>query len=1387
MFYLINSQFRTYDQLNIETYNTLNSNSGNITLFNPLLFRPDKLAVEVGNLLSNITGERFSSTTFDDTYMLNIKSQNCQFKFNFDNFQSNNPYKILGINSNANVFTNNFQANSTINNNFPIFESNIISLSVKKNIFEGTYDIFPTNYTIDNLCSQIQDTLNLNTQKSWIVNGNVNNRVRIDCVSPNIKFLFYWTSNVMYNVSNALGFSTDIQSNIFTSYIISQNPPLINSFITDTDYLYLNTEEKIRYNRNQNFIISPEASNSITFIGKLQNLLNNNTNGETWEVSVSNMTRKITIRLTSNNNNMFQFLFSDPLMIRIANCLGFDRTDTAPSKIITGLNPINQNINLEIDDKLIVNMLLIDDTFNYQLYKIQLSRPMYNPVDCINHINNVLSNSTNKDWNITSNNSSTINNNSYLNINLNDVDTSFIFLWGNVNSNNLSNSMGFANVDMSSYTNNIVGNTRINFNTDLNSNDRLYGNIKSNVYYTLTDYNIPTTNDINRFSKYLEGISGILLSRTNHYYTFTLLPISQRVQISIKNPGTTFRILFGNYQMKNIANMLGFENENMPVYETTVIGTKSADISIILTDIDILHIVEKQTNPSNIIKQYPITITQPYFNANNFIDNFQTILNNNTVSGNIWSVTNNANFLTIKSTNPQYAFQILWGDSTMNNISLALGFNRITSNAFVSTTSSQFSINRNINLNTNDIFRVNIRNTTILRTNRNGIQQFNITLQISSFNEFINILPQRLQSITNKLFRVTNNTVTRRITISTDSSNTFFKIPWSNVYMDNIARMLGFNKIDTPDYVNNVTSDNDYNDTISLLTSNIFFIQIAEDTNIRFDQIISPFNVMIHPNFFNPAHFFQSINNIIKLNLSIPFNIEYNRLTKKITISSTTKFLINFGNLYNLSKIMGFNFIISPSYEFSFTSNNEVDMTLNVLTNDIINLQFLKSITEYDINFYDFYALVHTQMLELYLYTETRLIWKCEYNTLTQKISIFLKSSKFKFITTDRLMKNLCIIYGFDPNNLNPYDFTLNGINKLSFNTYINNSLIILQNPFPFNPAFPIDTTRNRLVYSLLNNSNTTKLETIPIDPIIYTPTVLTKYLQDLLNLKIQGLDFTVSYDDNTKKITISNNVETNFKFRFLFGNSTFIDRYMGFNRSNINDFSHSITSEKEINLSSQFGQIIINPNSIIHFNKLKLCSINLPKLENITYSNNSITIIEKNNSILTQYNIILTNGYYTDISILIQTALNSNGLSGNYTVSVSLYNKMTISVNNGIEFKILWSKNKILSNMCGFNPIDPNIFSNTIISDFVVDFVYPKFIYINMYGLKYQTQLLNDNKHVFILNLNHLHHLDNNQFTTIINCPNNNLHQLIFTLYDEHYNIISPITNWELLLDFIQ
>jgi len=1394
MFYLINSVLRTNDQLNIETYNTIVSNTSNISMNNSLIFRPDVLSVMVGNLLSSKTGEKFLSSVFEQTYLLDIYSSTCKFKFNLGNVQSNNSYNILGI-TESNNYSDRFIANNIINNTSPIFESNIISIDILKNSFNGTFNIYPPNYTIEGLCKQVKNTLIINTPLDWNVNiinsninGNISDRILISCLTPNYKFLFYWTSNVMYNISKSLGFSTDTQSNIFNSNIISDFRPLNNCFITSKDELYFNTEQSTNDINVKNYNISPGTLNSSDFISNLNNILNQNTNGNEWNVIISSSSKRITIKLVSNvNNTTFIFLFSDPKMIRIADCLGFNLIDTLPSTEITSANDYKENIVFLESDKLLFNMRTIQVLNNYKLYRIPLSNPLYNPVDCIEQINNNLIKETNMAWNIVSNNSSKINNDSYLNININDFDSSFKFFWGNVYSNTLSNSLGFSNINMTDYTNSIVGNNIINFNSNLDYNDKLYGTVRSNVYYSLTDYSIPSiSSEQMRLNNYLLWIGNQLINKTGNNYRITLLPDIQKVQIHISSSNTKFKFLFGQEQSKNIATMLGFEPINTPEYENRITGENRVDYNILLTSSDTLYVTEKSINPSNIITVSNYSIQQPYFNSNTFINNFSNILNQQTKKS--WSVTNNLNYLTIKILSPNCTFNFLWGDTNMRNISSSLGFYSITGNTQINTTTSQFTINKNITFSPNDILRVNIRDTTTTIEEQDR-KQFNISLQMTTFTSFLSVLVNRLQFITGgMLFRIIKNTVTKRITIITDSSNRYFKILWNNVYMNEIAIMLGFNRIDTPNWVTSVTGENEYDESIKLLTSNIFFIIPARQRpvnsnldNINLDQKESPFHIQIQPMFFYPGYFFQYINNLINMDLQIPFSIVYNVITQKITLSSTSKFIMNFGQLYNFQNIMGFNNNISNSYEYSFTSDNKINMTLSVLTNDILNLAFLEGdIKTYDINFYDFYANLHINFIQLYMYEMTQLLWSCKYISNDKKMSISLDSNIFRLITTDPIMKNLCVIYGFDPNNLNPFSNIQYSLNKLSFSTYIDNKLVALQNPF--STDLIVDPI-NIVIYSLQNNTNKPIRYSIPIEPILYTPSLLVYYLQTKLNTIIQGLNFIVNYDNSNQKITISNNQATYIQFRFLFGDSTFIHRYMGFNCSNINIFSYNITSENPINLSSQFGQIIINPNSIIHFNKLKLCSINLPNLENITYCNNVLTIIEKNGLVSNEYKIQIKDGYYTDITIPLEYALNNNGLTGIYRVIV-LNKIMTISVNSPIEFKILWNKNKILSNMCGFNPIEPIQFSNTITSNFSVDYIYPKCLYIDIDGLKFKSEILNNNTYAFIINL---YSNDNTQYNTIINCPNNNMNKIILTLYDENNKIISPVSNWQGIFDFIE
>ncbi len=409
-------------------------------------------------------------------------------------------------------------------------------------------------------------------------------------------------------------------------------------------------------------------------------------------------------------------------------------------------------------------------------------------------------------------------------------------------------------------------------------------------------------------------------------------------------------------------------------------------------------------------------------------------------------------------------------------------------------------------------------------------------------------------------------------------------------------------------------------------------------------------------------------------------------------------------------------------------------------------------------SFYDFYAEYHSKLLENYLYLNTRLLWESTYNNITKKISVRLPTDKYKFIATDPKMKTIATIFGFDTTTLQPFEYTQTSNYSLSFSTYSGNTLVVL--PEQYNPNNAV------VVYSLEPNYNIPKKYTIYIDPIIFTPGLLVAYLQTKLNTDIPGIGFIVNYDIITNKITISSTSLT-IKFRFLFGKSILLSKLMGFNNSDLSNYENTMTSEKEIIMSGQFGKIIINPNAIISFNKISLKNIQLPILENITDFNNRLTISTKQ--------VKLVSGYYTDITIPLQNALNTSGI-GNFTVSL-LNDKLTISCDT--QFKIFWSKNTVLAMMCGFNPIDMTNLTTSVSSDFPIDLVYPKNIYLDLDGVKYQSNFFN-NKHMFLINLNDITLND-----TTLKAPNNSVNKLIFSLYDENNYLISPTKNWNATIEF--
>jgi hypothetical protein len=1391
MFYLINSSLRAADELIIETYNNIGSNIGNISCKENLLSINDVMVNRLGDILSYTTGEKFVGSIVGNK--LNLSSEDCSFKIDYSNINSNNPYNLLGLSQPIypNLYYSNFIGNGNINNNTPIYQSDIFKLDVLKNSFDGTYQIHPPNYTIENLCIQIEDKLNLYTRLSWnVIYDNSTDTVSIHLNSSKYKFLFFWTnSKFMYNIAVSLGFPIDSQSDNFTSAITAPNKPKIDTLISSNDELFFNIQETQTFTTDMNYGISPGTLNSSSFINNLNNLLNTNTN-LVWSVEISNINTNnimlsadnnyyITIKLLSEGEYTFKLLLSDPLMSRIAMSMGANTTftDTIFTNNFTFPYPINYNILYSQSDLFKFIVRKSNNNYSYKAYTIPLNKPVYNPVECITQIKNKLVTETGKQWTIQSNTGISINNNSYLKINIYDIDTSFRFFWGNTLTGNLSKSLGFSNVDMTNFSDSIISDNIINFNNNLNFNDRLYFETKSNVYYSLRDITIKTTENEFTLNGYLLTLPQKLLNITNNTYNIYLEPNSEKVYISVNNPDTTFKILFGQKSMINIAKMLGFDAVNSINYTNYIVGDARVDYNITLTSDDIFFMIEKNSNNDNgLLKTIPFY--EQYFSVNNFISVLPNLLYESTKKN--WTVSNVSNYLTIQVNSPNCSFKILWTEPTMHIVAEALGFDQIDQSNYLNSITGVNTINTNIKFNENNQFIFYFRDTTQTDSQPTPYY-YNITLYNSTFEKFLNSFSDILYNLTGKLFRIIVNYLTGIISITVDSSNTSFKIPWNNPDMIQIAQMLGFNQVETSEYTTTTFGENAYNPSITLTNSNIFTINIITKSNINYDVVNKNNLLYIDPNFFYPGYFFNFIYNQIIQDLNYQFSITYDDNTQKITLSSNNRFVINFGNLTNLAEIMGFDFLISPSYELTFTSINKIDMTLSVLTDDILNLKFLKSFSSHEFNFFDFYGNYHKKLLETYLYKNTGLLWECTYDSITKKMSIYLYTNKYIFVTTDPRMKLINIIYGFDSNTLEPYNFTQVSNYQMSFSTIENNQLVYLPTSYD---AFEENYT---IIYSIQPTNNKIVSYPLPFEPIIYTPSTLKIYLQNILNTTIPGIGFTVTYDITTQKITISNTPSTNIKFRFLFGNTVFIHRLLGFNRSNISEFGNTITSEREINMSGQFGQIIINPNAIIKFNKLRLCNINLPIIENITDSNNVISIIEQNNSNETPYKIKIETGYYkdiTDIATQLSNALNQNVLTGTYTVSVSTTTKkMTISVGGtGIAFKIQWNKNKVLSNMCGFNPIETPNFETTITSDFNMDIEYPKVIYLDLYGLKFESQIFNTNRN-FLINLNSIN--TNNLFNVILNTPNNILNKLILTMYDENNHLVSPVSNWNATIEF--
>lgn len=1249
MYYIINSTLRTGEDLIIETQNDIKSNSGNISCQNSLYSQLNVMTEVLGDVLSNTTGETFNASVINNELM--ISSNTCVFKLTGDT-ETKQPHTMLGFNSETlpNTFYSNITAPNNINLNVPIFQSNVLKLDVMKYSFNESISVYPINYEINSLCFAVQNELQQQTGLQWsITYNNDTNKIRIQLNSPNYFFKFFWTTSEMITLSRALGFTNE-QTTFLNIVIADQSPEIFTAFDVNKDRILVNIWNRKIETTIKDIQFSPNTIYPAQFLLTIEQQLFESTGVEWVKTIFAENLLVFQIKQTEEIKYRASILFGDPSMHRIADSFGFARQNTLFVSLFDASSPFKNTPLYLPPDLFKLRFETIFSTNIYNLYQIPFGPPIYNPAKYLKTMNNLLNTITNIPWNIQSNIGSNINNSSYLNIRINDVDSQFRILWGNVLSANIAKSMGFGNTDMLNFASSIIAGNVIDFNYNLNYPQLLNFEIKSNTFYKKTSYALPTLPTEYKLPQYINSLADKLNDATGHQYAVYLDELTKKTTIS-SSKNIYFKFLFGEDNMKKIAQLLGFEQINMIDYSNYITSPDPANGTITLGPTDVFNMIQRENN-YDFSKTITISLNEQYFQTQTFITNLKQILDQST-PGFPWIVSISAsNILTIGIINPSCAFKFLWGEKNMINIANLCGFNPINQSTFL--------------------------------TSISGINPINYSIILTSNN------------VLNFIFR---------------------EPPPINISVD----------------------------------------QLTKSIQLRFIT------------FFSPNYFFNYISSVVNKYLSSidtnypgPLNFAYDSLTKKLTISSPDSFKFGFAPNTNLSKIMGFDFLESPAFQTSITSPVPVDMTRIFLPSEIFILKFLKSITPFSFNYFDFYAIYHKYLLEQYLNNATQLMWTCSYNPSSKKISVYLSSSSFKFITSDPGMQVFSTIYGFDTNNSQIYNRTQTGNNAMSFSTFNGSNLVYLS-------VYP---TGNVLKIALEASYNMPVKYKLYIPPIIYVnANVFGTYLQNALNALLPALNFTVSYNSVLNKYTISNTQSQSIKFRFLFGNSFFVSKLMGFNNSNMNEFKNTITSDKEINLSGQFGKIALNPNCIIRFDKINMIEIKLPELENITDYNNKITIVLSNQ---TKYICKIKNGFYntTNFAAALADALNSAGFSNTFTV---VLNNHRITINNEfVLFNILWQDNPVLASICGFNSINSNnVYVNTLTSDFYIDLNYPKNVYLDIQGVKFNSTMISNN-HMFLIGAN-----------KSIEALKNQLDRLSIVLYDENNFIVSPTTNWSATFEF--
>jgi len=297
-------------------------------------------------------------------------------------------------------------------------------------------------------------------------------------------------------------------------------------------------------------------------------------------------------------------------------------------------------------------------------------------------------------------------------------------------------------------------------------------------------------------------------------------------------------------------------------------------------------------------------------------------------------------------------------------------------------------------------------------------------------------------------------------------------------------------------------------------------------------------------------------------------------------------------------------------------------------------------------------------------------------------------------------------------------------------------------------------------------------------------------YVKRILDSFNPTFIFVVSEDALTHRITIQINLGTqgtnNNKFRLFLGSCPQFASMLGLETSNTSVNTSTVTGTKAYNLTGQMSSATVDLKTLLDLTSVRLdfLSVDTTNIYNISDNNNRIVFQVKtvaSPTVEVSHTVYLPSGRYTpsEFAAVVTTSFNTATGGNDFLCSYSTTTRRLTferTVGSSVStYRILWTKSHTsLTRMCGFNR-DAGVAyrGGSIVGSMVVDFEYPKNIYVHLDNIQYVQPILN-NRLTFLVNVD----MRNPLYTQTIHTKST-ITSLTVRLYDE-YGMLLPIqSHW--------